>query len=67
MLTSLLQFIDLRSPSEELALRDAAAPTLPAILAPATSSKRDAIDSVNLNVDGDTGVTLTFVEETDDE
>ncbi|KAK0615959.1 hypothetical protein B0T17DRAFT_619544 [Bombardia bombarda] len=35
--------------------------------APATVSRRDAIDAVNLNVDGDAGLTMTFVEEVDDD
>jgi hypothetical protein len=31
------------------------------------SKRSDTLDSVNLNVDGDAGVTLTFVEEVGDD
>ncbi|CAK7202342.1 hypothetical protein SEUCBS139899_005065 [Sporothrix eucalyptigena] len=39
-----------------------------AIVAPSTPavSRRDAIDAVNLNVDGDQGLTMTFVETVED-
>ncbi len=40
------------------AARDVAAP----VAAPPVVSRRDAIDAVNLNVDGSQGVTMTFVE-----
>ena len=53
----------LQASSEALAARTPA----PASPASAKVSKRsDTLDSVNLNVDGDAGVTLTFVEEVDD-
>jgi len=32
-----------------------------------TPSRRDVIDEVNLNVDGDAGITMTFVEADDDD
>ena len=32
-----------------------------------TPSRRDVIDEVNLNVDGDAGLTMTFVEADDDD
>lgn len=35
--------------------------------APAPPSRRDAIDAANLNVDGDAGLTMTFVETVDDD
>ncbi|KAK4127828.1 hypothetical protein N657DRAFT_566399 [Parathielavia appendiculata] len=60
-----------RSGDEDLAGR--APTTLPAQAAtappaPLAVSKRDrALDAVNLNVDGDAGVTMTFVEAFDDE
>jgi hypothetical protein len=53
----------LQASSEELAAR-APAPAIPASIQP--SKRSDTLDSVNLNVDGDAGVTLTFVEEVDD-
>jgi hypothetical protein len=54
----------LQSPSE-IDVRDIAAaqPAIPA----ASFSRRDAIDAVNLNVDGNEGVTMTFVEMDADE
>ncbi|KAH8891334.1 hypothetical protein GQ53DRAFT_866227 [Thozetella sp. PMI_491] len=55
----------LQSPSE-LQLRDVAA-ALPAVPAAASFSRRDAIDAVNLNVDGNEGVTMTFVETVEDD
>ncbi|KAB5547306.1 hypothetical protein GE09DRAFT_1060828 [Coniochaeta sp. 2T2.1] len=56
----------LQASTEELAAR---APVLPAPAPPSTqvSKRSDTLDSVNLNVDGDAGVTLTFVEEVDDD
>ncbi|KAL8392794.1 hypothetical protein RB595_002830 [Gaeumannomyces hyphopodioides] len=50
--------------SPELARR-----TVPvaAVEAPKLSSRSDALDAVNLNVDGDKGLTMTFVETVDDE
>ncbi|KAB5545678.1 hypothetical protein GE09DRAFT_215748 [Coniochaeta sp. 2T2.1] len=56
----------LQASTEELAAR---APVLPAPATPSTqvSKRSDTLDSVNLNVDGDAGVTLTFVEEVDDD
>ncbi len=42
-------------------------PAAPAAPAPARASRRDAIDAVNLNVDGDQGLTMTFVETVDDD
>jgi hypothetical protein len=56
--------IALQASSEELAARAPA----PSVSDSAEVSKRgDTLDSVNLNVDGDAGVTLTFVEEIDDD
>ncbi|KAL2140183.1 hypothetical protein VTI28DRAFT_4107 [Corynascus sepedonium] len=45
---------------------DQAAPPVPV---PVVISKRDmsVLDAVNLNVDGDAGVTMTFVESVEDE
>ena len=34
---------------------------------PSSVSRRDAIDEVNLNVDGDAGLTMTFVETVDED
>ncbi len=55
----------LQSPSE-IDVRDIAA-AQPVAPAAASFSRRDAIDAVNLNVDGDTGITMTFVETVDDD
>lgn len=57
----------LQASSEELAARDLAAPASPASRSIQASKRSDAIDAVNLNVDGDAGLTLTFVEEVDDD
>jgi hypothetical protein len=57
----------LQASSEELAARDLATPASPASRSIQSSKRSDAIDAVNLNVDGDAGLTLTFVEEVDDE
>lgn len=40
---------------------------MPVVPAAASLSRRDALDAVNLNVDGDEGVTLTFVEQLDED
>ncbi|KAL8305341.1 hypothetical protein RB597_003806 [Gaeumannomyces tritici] len=50
--------------SPELARR---AVPVAAVSAPKFSSRSDALDAVNLNVDGDKGLTMTFVETVDDE
>ncbi len=55
----------LQSPSEVQA-RDIAAAQA-AIPATTSFSRRDAIDAVNLNVDGNEGVTMTFVETVEDD
>ena len=34
--------------------------------APISVGRRDVLDSLNLNVDGEQGLTMTFVEELDD-
>ncbi|ERS95787.1 uncharacterized protein SPSK_04448 [Sporothrix schenckii 1099-18] len=51
--------------------RDETVPrSVPGIVVPPTAasvSRRDAIDAVNLNVDGDQGLTMTFVETVDDD
>ncbi|KAK0638700.1 hypothetical protein B0T16DRAFT_338049 [Cercophora newfieldiana] len=39
--------------------------TLPVAEAPASRTRRDVLDEVNLNVDGNAGLTMTFVEEVD--
>lgn len=57
--------IALQGSSEGAAAAEAVAVRAPP--PPATVSRRDAIDEVNLNVDGDAGVTMTFVESFDDE
>ncbi len=43
--------------------------SLPAVNLPALSKRdsADTIDAINLNIPGDEGVTMTFVETTDDE
>ncbi len=45
--------------------RDVAAAALPAAAAPV--SRQDSIDAVNLNVDGNQGLTMTFVETVSDD
>jgi hypothetical protein len=54
----------LQASSEELAARGSA-PSIPG--STKVSKRSETLDSVNLNVDGDAGVTLTFVEEVDDD
>ncbi len=56
--------IALQASSEELSARGPA-PSAPE--STKVSKRSDALDAVNLNVDGDAGVTLTFVEEVDDD
>ena len=44
--------------------------SVPGTVVPAPAavvSRRDAIDAVNLNVDGDQGLTMTFVETVEDD
>ncbi|KAM7209153.1 hypothetical protein V8F20_000491 [Naviculisporaceae sp. PSN 640] len=54
--------------AEELVAREITPQQQPrAVPVSSPPSRRDAIDSVNLNVDGDTGLTMTFVEVGDDE
>ncbi|KAK3327554.1 hypothetical protein B0T19DRAFT_166295 [Cercophora scortea] len=52
----------LQSSSNEVVAREIPSTAQPAV----PLSRRDAIDAVNLNVDGNEGVTLTFVETVDD-
>ncbi|KAK3685016.1 hypothetical protein B0T22DRAFT_482018 [Podospora appendiculata] len=52
----------LQSSSNEVVAREIPSTAQPAV----PVSRRDAIDAVNLNVDGNEGVTLTFVETVDD-
>ncbi|KAK3359983.1 hypothetical protein B0T25DRAFT_116541 [Lasiosphaeria hispida] len=54
--------VSLQGSSDDVAARE-----VPMAASSFSSSKRDAIDSVNLNVDGDAGLTMTFVEEVDDD
>jgi len=63
-----MTFAALQARSDGVQGRSVSAPVVPvaARAAPAVSS-RDAIDAVNLNVDGDQGITMTFVETVTDE
>jgi hypothetical protein len=54
----------LQSTSEKVVARKVNTASVPAS---ASVSRRDAIDAVNLNVDGDAGLTMTFVETVDDD
>jgi hypothetical protein len=53
--------------SPELAARQESAKNRRAVLEPSRplASRSDAIDALNLNVDGDKGLTMTFVETID--
>ncbi|OIW30019.1 hypothetical protein CONLIGDRAFT_355687 [Coniochaeta ligniaria NRRL 30616] len=53
----------LQASSEEIAARGPA----PSVPESKVSKRSDTLDAVNLNVDGDAGLTLTFVEEVDDD
>ncbi|KAK1754661.1 hypothetical protein QBC47DRAFT_447651 [Echria macrotheca] len=57
------------SASEEVAAREVplTARSGTTATAPSPSKRDDAIDAINLNVDGDAGLTMTFVETVDDE
>ncbi|KAK0728105.1 hypothetical protein B0T26DRAFT_672695 [Lasiosphaeria miniovina] len=64
----------LQSSSNEVVAREITAPApttqkqqARGVEAPASVSRRDAIDAVNLNVDGDAGLTMTFIEEVEED
>ena len=58
----------LQAPSQDaLAARAPAPAPIPVVDIPSKRDVSSAFDAVNLNVDGDAGVTMTFVESLDDD